>query len=149
MDTLERLQVDGHVCGHLPPPLLGLLLSRLLEVATVHTLGKKLPEARILEDLDEDLVGGLDFAQPEVGHANLGQGPVVEDLVVDVLQIDDLADVRLLEKVLGTFDIIMEGHVVDLKQGRLDTHFWLAMVLNQLNDAVDLALRVLQEVDLL
>ena len=135
--------------GHLPPLLFSLLFSRLLEVATIHTLGEKLPEAWVLEDLDEDLVGGLDFAESEVGHADLGQGPVVEDLIVDVLQIDDLADVRLLEKVLGTFDIIMEGHVVDLKQGRLNTHLWLAMILNQLNDAIDLTLRVFQEVDLL
>ena len=130
MDALQRLQVDGHVRGHLPPLLFSLLLSRLLEVATIHALCEKLPEAWILEDLDEDLVGGLDFAESEVGHADLGQGPVVEDLIVDVLNIDDLADVRLLEEVLGAFDIIMEGHVVDLKQGRLNTHLWLAMILN-------------------
>ena len=115
MDALQCLQVDRHMCGHLPPPLLGLLLGRLLEVATVHSLGKKLPKARVLEDLDKDLVGGFDLTKSEVGHANLGQGPVVEDLIVDVLHIDDLADVRLLEKVLGFFDIIMECQVVDLK----------------------------------
>ena len=130
MDALQRLQVDGHVCGHLPPLLLSLLLSRLLEVATIHTLGKKLPEAWVLEDLDKDLVGGLDLAKSEVGHANLSQGPVVEDLIVDVLHIDDLADVRLLEEILGAFDIIMEGFVIDLEQGCLNTHFRLSMFLN-------------------
>ena len=137
------------MCGHLPTPLLSFLLGCLLEVGAVHSLGQKLPKARILEDLDEDLVGGLDLPQPEVGHADLGQGPVVEDLIVNILQIDDLADVRLLEEVLGAFDIIMKSHVVDLKKGRFDTHLWLAMILNQLNDAIDLTLRVFQEVDLL
>ena len=149
MDALQCLQVDGHVRGHLPPLLFSLLFSRLFEVATIHSLCEKLPEAWVLEDLDEDLVGGLDFAESEVGHADLGQGPVVEDLIVDVLKIDDLADVRLLEEVLGAFDIIMKSHVVDLKKGRFDTHLWLAMILNQLNDAIDLTLRVFQEVDLL
>lgn len=147
VDGLECLEVDRHVCGQQSTLLLDLLLRGLLVVATIDALGEELAEARVLEDLNEDFMRLLNFTQPKVGHTNLGDGSIVKDLVVNVLQRDDFADVRLLEQVFGDDDIVVQGQVVHLEESRLDSHLGLAVLLHQLDNIFDFRGGILKEVD--
>jgi len=91
----------------------------------------------------------LDRAEAEETHADLSDGTIVEDLMVNHLHGDDLANVGLLEQVLCLNHIVMESKVVNLEERSLDTHLRLTNALHQLDDRVDLGARVFHEVDAL
>ena len=91
----------------------------------------------------------LDLTDAEEGHADLSKGTIVEDLVINNLHANDLADVSFLEQVFSLNHVIVEGQMVDLQQHSLDTHPGLANALHKLYDLIDLRARVLHEVDAL
>ena len=96
MDALKGLKIDRHVGWHETTLLLEFLLSGLF-VMTIDTLSQEFTESGALEDFNEHLMRLLDHAQTETSHTYLGDGSVVQNLVVNVLQWNDLTNVSLLE----------------------------------------------------
>ncbi len=91
----------------------------------------------------------LDHAQAEASHTYLSDGSIVQNLIVDMLQRNDLTNVSLLEEISCADDLVVQGQVVYLQEGRLDTHFWLTMLLDKKTNFLDLFFRFCDKVDFL
>lgn len=118
-DTEERVE-DGHIDSHVEGDLsLGFLLLKLDGLIGVlgDLLGQQLLMLHMLADISKDLVGLNNFAHSEGSHTCLGKSPIIEDLVVDVLDTDYLAHVSLLEKVLSFSQPVVKGMMVDSAEG--------------------------------
>jgi hypothetical protein len=142
VDGLEHLKTDGHVVRNHSSSLLDLLLLSLLQVLA-EALTKKLLKSWVLVDLDQDLVGQLNIALSESSHTCLGDGSIVEDLVVYVLIGNHGADVGLLKQVPGFSDSVVKSMMVNLAEEGFHSHSWGGICLNTVHKLGNELLRVL------
>lgn len=98
---------------------------------------------------NQDFVSFLDSASSEESKSDLSEGSVVIDLVVNVLQVDDMAHVGFHEQVLRFFDFVVESVMVNLVECSLDSQFRSSKLVHFAYEVFDGFNRVFEEVDVL
>mmetsp|Transcript_6471 Transcript_6471/g.10980 ORF Transcript_6471/g.10980 Transcript_6471/m.10980 type:complete len:313 (+) Transcript_6471:297-1235(+) len=152
VDAVEGLDADVEVGRHESLLLLNLLLESLVLLAQVvaDTLGQAFLEVGALADGDEHVVALLKHAESEGSQSDLDDGPVVVDLVDNLLLLDDQGELGLEGEVLGLEELVVDGQVVKLHADGLDSELLLAVLEDHVHQALnDLFRRLLRDVDLL
>ncbi len=138
VDTLKELQIDMHMERKLALTLKALLLWRNNGVALYHnTLCQQLLLASTAADLLKSVLCLVDETCAESAKADLDEGPVEEDLGVDIEVADSLLQVRHEHHVASLVVVVVEGQEVNLAQHGTGAENALAVKEEVIAESVD------------
>ena len=137
--AIKQLKIDVKVRWDVSFLFLELFLQALILLFGIaaHSLSERFFQFRWLAHFHEQRVTLLEQAKFKGGQADLDDGSVVKDLVGDFLLGDVMGQFGSHDQLLCLVELLVNGHVVKLKQDGLNLRFHRAILWDELNEVGD------------